>query len=305
MSGLDGRKDLVQLCDRAITKHAVPGTDVSVPRRREGARAFATNLCVMSDRWVTAVVTAGVGLALIAGVRGTLKFAFARYVQRLEERRGREDAASVRTRLGLLLRVVVAFLFVILAWQVLSIFPSTGRVANTVLASGAVLALFAGLAFTVPLGNLGAGILLAFAQPVRIGDRVSVGEVTGTAEQITLIYTVLLNDEERRVFIPNSQMVSSIVVNRSITDRRRTVTVNVPVALSVPLERARSTVLDALQEAPGEGREYAVRVGDIAERVAWLTVIAYAPPNTDVAELAGELRERSVTALSHARFLPA
>jgi len=128
----------------------------------------------VNERWVTVAVTSVVGLVLILVVRLVLQHAIDRYLNRLEARRGAEEAASMRTRLGVLLRVVVAFLFAILAWQVLSIFPSTTKVANALLASSAVLALLVGLAFTVPLGNLGAGILLAFSQPVRINDRITV-----------------------------------------------------------------------------------------------------------------------------------
>ena len=58
------------------------------------------------------------------------------------------------------------------AWSVLSIFPQTEEIARALLASSAVLAVVAGLALSTPLGNLGAGVLVAFTQPVRIGDRV-------------------------------------------------------------------------------------------------------------------------------------
>jgi small-conductance mechanosensitive channel len=257
----------------------------------------------VSDRLVTAVITASVGLLLIAAVRFAVGFASRRYLHRLEARRGPEEAASLRTRLTVLERVLVAFLLVVLAWQVLSIFPSTGRVANTVLASTAVIALLAGLAFTVPLGNLGAGIMLAFAQPVRIGDRVTVDDFTGTAERINLMHTVLLSDDERRIFIPNSKMVSSVVVNRTVKDLRRSVTVSVPVALTAPLDRAKSSVLESVRGVEGVV-EASVRVSDVAQSAAWITVVAYASPTADVATLAGNLRERAVLALGREQLLP-
>jgi small-conductance mechanosensitive channel len=260
----------------------------------------------LSDHAVTAIVTAGTGIALIVGVRAALRFLFGRYVRRVETRRTADDVASLRTRLTVLTRVIVAFLAVIVVWNFLLIFPSTAKIGNALLASSAVLALIAGLAFTVPLGNLGAGILLAFTQPVRLGDRVTIGETTGRAEQITLIHTVLVTDDERRVFIPNSQMVSSVVVNRSVVDPRRTVTVEVPVGIQAPLDRAKATVLEAARGAPAPGDlELTVRVGTVAEKTAWLTLIAYAPPTTDVAALAGELRERALTALAREQLLPA
>ena len=260
----------------------------------------------MSERVQTAIVTAAVGIVLILIARWAVRIAVSRYERRLVGRRTPDELASLHTRLSVLVRVVVVFFAVIVAWQVLAIFPATGKLANTVIASGAVLALFVGLAFSTPLGNLGAGILLAFTQPVRIGDRVTIGDVTGRAEQITLIHTVLITDDDRRVFVPNSQMVSSVVVNRSVVDPRRWVVVDVPVALGIPLERAKRVVTDAVRSSEGiSDLDLAVRVGSVGEKVAWLTMTAYAPPTAEVADLASDLRQVAVAALADDKLLPA
>ena len=114
------------------------------------------------------------------------------------------------------------------AWSVLSIFPQTEEIARALLASSAVLAVVAGLALSTPLGNLGAGVLVAFTQPVRIGDRVTIGDHTGFVEQINMIYTALVTDDERRVFVPNTQLTNTAIVNRTIRDPRRIVTAERP-----------------------------------------------------------------------------
>lgn len=260
----------------------------------------------MSEQTVTAIITASVGLAIVLALRWLVKHALDRYLKRAEERRTPDEVASLRTRLTVLLRAGVVFFTLIIAWQVLSIYEQTDQLAKAVLASGAVIALFVGLAFSTPLSNLGAGILLAFTQPVRIGDRVTVGDVTGTAEEITLIHTVLVSDDDRRVFIPNSQMVSSVVVNRSAVDPRRTVTVELPMAMTASLGQAKGAVLDAARAAPDADQlELTVRLGTVSEKTAWLTLTALAPPTADVAALASELRERALEALARERLLPA
>jgi potassium efflux system protein len=88
-------------------------------------------------------------------------------------------------------------------------------VASAFLASGAVLALVAGVALSTPLGNLGSGVLLAFTQPARLGDRITVGEHTGVVSEITLSYTQLVADDGTHIYVPNQSMVSSALVNRS------------------------------------------------------------------------------------------
>ena len=188
----------------------------------------------------------------------------------------------------------------------LSAFPATQQVASAFLASSAVLAVIAGLALTTPLGNLGSGVLLAFTQPVRLGDRITVDDYTGIVDEISLSYTALTTDEGRRIFVPNSRMVSTTLVNRSVDDPRRLVTVELPVRLGAPLADARRVVMEAASRMP-QGEELAiyVQVGELAETIAWLHVVAYAPFGADVSHVASEIREQAVAALGERDLLPA
>jgi small-conductance mechanosensitive channel len=252
-----------------------------------------------------AILLTAIWVVVIVGVRISLKYAFDRYEKRLAER-DPSVAARRRTTFRFLLRVVIALVGLIGAWSVLSTFPATQQVASAFLASSAVLAVIAGLALTTPLGNLGSGVMLAFTQPVRLGDRVTVDDHTGIVDDITLSYTALTTDEGRRIFVPNSRMVSTTIVNRSVDDPRRLVTVELPVRLTAPLDEARRVVLQAAAAAPqGESLALYVQVGSVTETTAWLNVVAYAPFGADVSQVASELREQAVTALGAAELLPA
>jgi small conductance mechanosensitive channel len=168
-----------------------------------------------SDRVVQALVLAGVWLVVVVGVRFALRSAFGRYESRLAER-DPMVAARRRTTFSFLLRIVIVVVVLIGVWSVLSVFTVTQEVASAFLASGAVLALVAGVALSTPLGNLGSGVLLSFAQPVRLGDRVTIGDHTGVVQAISLSYTTLVTDEGPYVFVPNQKMVSEMLINRSV-----------------------------------------------------------------------------------------
>ena len=252
-----------------------------------------------------ALVLAGVWILVVVVVRFSARHAFDRYERRLAEKDA-AVAARRRTMFGFLLRVGIALIVLIGAWSVLSIFEVTQEVAKAFLASSAVLAVLAGLALSTPLGNLGSGMLLAITQPVRLGDRITVDSHTGVVADITLSYTALTTDEGRRIFVPNTRMVSTTLVNRSVDDPRRLVTVDLPVRLGVPLDTARSVVTEAAARSPqGESLSVYIQVGEIAERTAWLHVVAYAPFGSDVSQVASEIREHAVTALGEAELLPA
>ena len=101
-------------------------------------------------------------------------------------------------------------------------------------------------------------------------------------------------------------MVSTTLVNRSVADPRRLVTVQLPVRLGVPLDEARRLTADAAAKAAGgDVLEVDVQVGEVAERTVWLSVVAYAPFAADVSRVASDIREDAVTALAEAGLLPA
>jgi small-conductance mechanosensitive channel len=172
-----------------------------------------------SSRTVQVIVLAAVWVGVVIAVRFTLGRIFARYERRLAER-DPAVAARRRTTFSFLLRIVIALVILIGAWSVLSVFPVTQEVASAFLASGAVLALVAGVALSTPLGNLGSGVLLAFTQPARLGDLVTVGDHTGVVDEITLSYTALVTDEGTHIYVPNQSMVSTILVNHSVAGPR-------------------------------------------------------------------------------------
>jgi small-conductance mechanosensitive channel len=253
---------------------------------------------------VDALISAVIWVCVLVAVRWALRRAFDRYEARLAERDA-GVAARRRTTFSFLLRIVIALVGLVGLWSVLSKFPATEQVASAFLASSAVLAVIAGLALTTPLGNLGSGLLLAFTQPVRLGDRVTVDDHTGIVDDISLSYTALITDEGRRIFVPNTRMVSTTLVNRSVDDPRRLVTVELPVRLGASLADARRVVMEAAARVPeGDNLSIYVQVGELGEKTAWLNVVAYAPFGADVSQVASEIREQAVAALAERELLP-
>ena len=272
---------------------------------RTGDVARSAESEAMDERWVRVLVTAAVWLLVLLVVRWSLGRAYDAW----ERRQADTDAAVVarrRTTFSFLSRVVIVIVAAIGAWSVLSIFPQTEEVARALLASSAVLAVVAGLALSTPLGNLGAGVLVAFTQPIRIGDRVTVGDHTGFVEQINTIYTALVTDDEKRVFVPNTQLTNSAIVNRTIRDPRRVVSVDLPVRLGASIDEARAEVLRAIDAVEGLHRGQAkVLVGDVGGNVVWLTAIASAPLDANVTQLGSDVREAALGALGDAGHLAA
>lgn len=250
----------------------------------------------MSERVRSAIVTGAAGVGIIVFLRLAMRVTLNQYLRRRAERGRPAEIAALRTRYTILSRLVLAILAVVVAWSVLEVFPTTRELGRSILASGAVLTLFVAVALTGPLSNIGAGVLLGLTQPVRLGDRITIGDTTGTAHEITLFHTILVTDDGKRVFVPNSQLTSSIITNRSIDEPSRTVSVRLPIKLGASVDDARRVLLAGLGQAGAT-----VTVDDVSDSVAWLKVSVTV---TDAAPVAPELREKGLAALAAEQLLP-
>ena len=230
--------------------------------------------------------------ALIATVVVALALAVAKVVDRALTRR-LDLAPEALTRYRVLRRSVIVAIVVVGVLSALLVIPEVRAVAGGVLASSAVAALVLGMAARSTLANFVAGILIAFTQPLRLGDEVEVGDASGAVEEIGLTYTVIRTASGERFFIPNEKLASDTIRNATIASRERLARVTIPVPLSSDLER----VVSALEEeAKGvvdsrPDREPAVTVTDFerAASVAVVTVEAWAAPGR-VAGVEGSIR---------------
>src|SRR5206468_3446077 len=113
------------------------------------------------------------------------------------------DAA---TRYRVLRRSVMVAILVVGLFSALLVIPQVRAVAGGLLASSAVLGVIVGFASQRTLGNFVAGIMIAIAQPIRLGDVVKVGGVEGTVEEIGLTFTFIRTAENVRLVIPNEKL---------------------------------------------------------------------------------------------------
>ena len=101
----------------------------------------------------------------------------------------RELSSEAITRYRVLRRSITAVILVVGILSALLVIPQVRAVAGGLLASSAVVGIVVGFASQRTLGNFVAGLLIAFTQPLRLGDRVEVGGEGGVVEEIGLTYT--------------------------------------------------------------------------------------------------------------------
>jgi small-conductance mechanosensitive channel len=223
-------------------------------------------------------------LAILGGVL-LVSFALAKLVD-LRMRRG-HLAAGAETRYRVLRRTIMSAIVFVALLSGLLVIPQVRAIAGALLASGAVIGLVVGFASQKTLGNFAAGLLIAFTQPLRLGDRIVVDGIGGVVEEIRLTYTFVRADDDTRLVIPNEKLASDTIRNSTIVDRAQRAEVTVQVPLSSDLE----VVLDLLRGEVAAEREPHVFVSGLNDK-ATVTVRALAIDPTHADRLEQELRLR-------------
>ena len=224
---------------------------------------------------------------IVVGVVMLLTIAVARLIDRRIARR--QLAPEAMTRYRVVRRGVTATIIFIGLLSALLVIPQVRAVAGGLLASSAVLGIVVGFASQRTLGNFVAGLLIAFTQPVRLGDVVVVEGTTGVVEEIGLIYTFVHTEDGDRLVIPNEKLASDTIRNSTIRSREKVAEITV----QVPLAQDVGAVVDRLQRLTDDADVF---VSDLAGN-ATIVVRAGAVDEPAAERLERELRLRAHEAL--------
>lgn len=214
---------------------------------------------------------------------------------------GEERTAAVSpvaaTRLRFVRRLVVATILLIGVMTALAQFGSLSRLANSLLASGALAAAVIGFAARQVLANAVAGVMLAITQPLRIGDHVAFEGESGTVEDVRLNYTYLRSDTGVRVVIPNERLAAGVLHNDTIVSPLGDVCVSAWLPPYADVDRGIAT-LAALPGVTG------VQVAEVTPEGIRLEVTGEPVPAARRGDRAAELRAGAVRALRSDGLVP-
>jgi small-conductance mechanosensitive channel len=218
----------------------------------------------------------------VLGVVLLLTVVAARLIDRRIARRDLPPEAITRYRV--LRRSITTTIFFVGLLSALLVIPQVRAVAGGLLASSAVVGIVVGFASQRTLGNFVAGLLIAFTQPLRLGDEVEIDGTRGVVEEIGLIYTFVRTDNDDRLVIPNETLASDTIRNATIRSREKVAEVTVQVPLSTDL----GAVVDRLRRVT----DAEVFVGELAGQ-ATVVVRARAASEAEAERIERDLRLRA------------
>src|SRR5437660_2184616 len=180
------------------------------------------------------------GFAVLA-VAILLSRAIKKLLQRRIARRAYIDP-GIRYTIGRLAQYLIVALGIIFALQ---------AAFNLNLAALAVVftALSLGIGFGLQYiaADIASGFILLFERPVRIGDRITIGEDEGDVQSINLRTTIVLTNDRISIIVPNSRLISQRLINWSYGDPRSRLSIPVGVAYGSDVELVTRTLLQAAE----------------------------------------------------------
>lgn len=115
-----------------------------------------------------------------------------------------------------------------------------------------VAALSVGLGFGMQeiFANFISGLIILFERPVRIGDVVTIGNLSGTVSRIRIRATTITDFDRKDIIVPNKTFITGQLVNWSLSDTVTRVTIKVGVAYGSDLDLVKTLLYKAAQDNP-------------------------------------------------------
>lgn len=167
------------------------------------------------------------------------------------------EARRRQTQLTVLNRLAVVLVGFIAVGIVLFTFPEVRAVGTSILASAGVVSVIAGLAAQSTLGNLIAGVQIAFTDAIRVGDVVVVEGEWGRIGEINLSYVVVYIWDERRLILPCTYFTSQPVESWTRRSDKIIGTVLMDLDWRVPVDAVREKFMEIIEASDAWDRRSA------------------------------------------------
>ncbi|MFF4193229.1 mechanosensitive ion channel family protein [Nonomuraea sp. NPDC001831] len=173
-------------------------------------------------------------------------------------------ARRIRTQIALVRRIAAAVIIVIALGAMLFSFPQVRALGAGLLASAGIAGAIVGIAAQPTIGNMLAGLQLAFSDALRLDDVVVVEEEWGRIEELTLTYVVLRLWDERRLVLPVSYFTQNPFENWTRHGSRVLAVVFLRVDWAVPVPKLRDALYEFLQGNPlWDQKDWTLQVTDV------------------------------------------
>jgi len=204
-------------------------------------------------------------------------------------------ARTVTTQINVLRRIAVATIITVALATILMTFDRVRQLGAAMLASAGIAGIVLGFAAQKTLGNLIAGLQIAFTQPLRIDDVVIVEGEWGRIEEITLTYVVVKIWDLRRLVVPITYFVEKPFQNWTRVTADLLGTVFLYVDYTVPIDAVRAELQRILENTNlWDHKVGLLQVTNASDRTVELRALMSAPDSGTAWDLRCHVREKLI-----------
>jgi len=189
-----------------------------------------------------------VGLILTVIVSLTLLFIVSEWIRKLlvyKILRKRQIETGTKESIG----AIVKYLLILAG--IFSILQTTGIDLSAFGVLAGAIGVGIGFGLQNITNNFISGVVILFEQPIKVGDRIEVGDVTGDVVRISARSTTVLTNDNISIIVPNSQFIDNPVINWSLNERKIRFNFPVGVAYKENPEKIKNILVEVANANPG------------------------------------------------------
>jgi small-conductance mechanosensitive channel len=138
--------------------------------------------------------------------------------------------SKINLELGIRIAFGTIFRYLVLVLGLIIILQTVGIQLSTVTILLGALGVGIGFGLQNITNNFVSGIIILFERPIKVGDRIEVGQIAGDVVNVSMRATTVVTNDNISIIVPNSEFISSTVINWSHHDRN--IRFNFPVGVS-------------------------------------------------------------------------
>ncbi|GAB3343456.1 mechanosensitive ion channel [Marivirga atlantica] len=133
----------------------------------------------------------------------------------------------------------------------ITIFQTVGFDLSTLSLLAGALGVGIGFGLQNITNNFISGIIILFERPIKVGDRIEVGDINGDVQSISMRSTTVVTNDNISVIVPNSEFINSRVINWSHNDSIVRFKIPIGVSYNEDPQKVRQVVIDAADSISG------------------------------------------------------
>ncbi|HCY78040.1 MAG TPA: mechanosensitive ion channel protein MscS [Ignavibacteriales bacterium] len=159
--------------------------------------------------------------------------------------------AKSNVELGVRIAVATIIRYLIVLIGLFVILQTLGIDLSSVTILAGALGIGIGFGLQNVTNNFVSGLIILFERPIKVGDRIEVGNINGDVKKISLRATQIITNDNISVIVPNSEFISSTVINWSHSDRNIRFNIPVSVSYNEDPEKIRNVLLEVVDANTG------------------------------------------------------